>query len=398
MKGCLPKSLFLLFCVLLLGVAWTLYQHAQKEGGGEGRGEGPRAYPVETAEVVIGTIEEKRSFSGTLEPSAETAVASRVGGRVSRVIVQLADTVSRGDIVVELDPAEVQQEVARAEANLAVAQARRREAENRLAIASRELERARQLADRGISSPADLDNVQAEHLVRSSALEVAKAEVSSAVAALESARIRLEDTRVRALWEEGDADRLVARRMVEEGDIVSANEPLLRVVEIDPVRAVFFVPERDYSLLQNGQAVELTTDAWPGTRFPAKIHRIAPVFQEQSRQARVEIRAENAEARLKPGMFLRATVTLQRRENTPIVPESALTRRNNTQGVFLIDEKTRTVRWREVTPGIRNAGRVEVSGDEIRGRVVSLGQQLLEDGSPVLLPETDESSDPDTDT
>jgi multidrug efflux pump subunit AcrA (membrane-fusion protein) len=103
----------------------------------------------------------------------------------------------------------------------------------------------------------------------------------------------------------------------------------------------------------------------------------------------VEIRADNPDAKLKPGMFLRATVTLERHENARIVPESAITRRNNTTGVFLIDEASNTVSWREVVPGIRDGEQVEVKGDGIEGLVVSLGQQLLEDGSPVLLPETE---------
>jgi RND family efflux transporter MFP subunit len=385
-KHLLPKILAVTFLLVLLSVGWTLIRRATRDDG-QRRQEGPRAYPVETAKVQIGSIEEKRTFSGTLEPSAETAVAARVGGRVAKVNVELADPISRGDIVVELDPAEYQQAVARAQADLSVAQARLKEAENRLAIAERELERAKQLAERGVSSASDLDNVQAEHLVRTSALEVAKAEVASAEAALESARIRLQDTKVQATWTGGDANRLVSSRTVEEGDTIAPNEPLLQVVEIDPVRAVFFVPERDYARLETGQAVELTTDAWPGDVFPAVIHRIAPVFQEQSRQARVEIRAENADYRLKPGMFLRATVTLEQHPNARIIPESALTRRNNTTGIFLVDLETKTVTWKEVTPGIRDGDRLEVEGEGIEGTVVSLGQQLLEDGSPVLLPD-----------
>jgi RND family efflux transporter MFP subunit len=392
MKLSLPKVLTVFLLLILIAIGWTFLQRSNSGSDGRDRDRGQRAFPVETADIIIGTIEEKRTYSGTLEPSAETSVAARVGGRVAKVAVDLADTITRGELVVELDPAEYQQAVARAEADLSVARARRREAENRLAIAGRELERARQLAERGISSESDLDNVQAEHLIRTSALEVAKAEVAAAEAALESARIRLEDTRVRAMWSEGDPERLVARRTVEEGDTISPNQPLLRVVEIDPVRAVFFVPERDYARLQAGQEVELTTDAWPGTVFPAVIHRIAPVFQEASRQARVEIRAENTDHRLKPGMFLRATVTLERHENARILPESAITRRDNTTGVFLVNEDTRTVSWREVVPGIRADGRVEVKGDGLEGKVVSLGQQLLEDGSPVLLPETKSES------
>jgi RND family efflux transporter MFP subunit len=339
------------------------------------------------AEVEIGPIEEKKTFSGTLEPSAETAVAARVDGRVMRVLVDLADTVQRNDLVVELDPAEYLQAVARAEADLAVSQARLKESENRLTIASRELERIQGLAERGISSASELDTAKGEHLIRTSALEVARAEVSASEAALETARIQLEDTRVRATWTGGDADRLVARRMVEEGDTIDSNQPLLRVVDIDPIRATFFVPERDYTRLQNGQKVDLATDAFPGKTFLGTISRIAPVFEEQSRQARVEIQVPNPDHQLKPGMFLRVTVLLERHEDVSIVPESAITRRGDVTGIFLVDPATKTASWHPVTPGIRDGRRIEVVGENISGLVVSLGQQLLQDGGVVLMPD-----------
>lgn len=384
MKSTLLRWIAGVFVLILLGIGREFVQRGSEGAGGGARGGGVRAYPVETAAVRVGVIEDRRTFSGTLEPWAATAVAARVEGRVARVLADLGDEVEKDGVVAELEDAEYRQGVAGAEAALAVARARLREATNRLLIADRELARARELAEQGIRTASDLDAAEGEHLVRMSALEVAKAEVEAGEAALATAEIRLADTRVRAVWSEGDGTRRVSARLAEEGDTVSENEVLMHVVEIDRLRAVFFVPERDYARLEKGQAVGLAADAWPGEVFPAVIERIAPVFQEESRQARVEILAENAGHRLKPGMFVRATVTLERREGARVVPANALTRRGGETGIFLVDGETETAVWRVVETGIRDGDAVEVRGEGIAGRVVVLGQQLLEDGVPVL--------------
>jgi multidrug efflux pump subunit AcrA (membrane-fusion protein) len=72
---------------------------------------------------------------------------------------------------------------------------------------------------------------------------------------------------------------------------------------------------------------------------------------------------------------------LQRVVDAVIVPELALTRRDDRLGVFLVDPDGKTARWRVIEPGIRQNGRVQVVGGGLSGRVVVLGQQLLDDGS-----------------
>jgi RND family efflux transporter MFP subunit len=177
----------------------------------------------------------------------------------------------------------------------------------------------------------------------------------------------------------------VAERFVDEGETVAANAQLLRIVELDPVVAVIYVAERDYARLKANQAAALTTDAYPRRQFEGRIARIAPVFREASRQARVELVVANGQLMLKPGMFVRATLELDRVAEATNVPEQALTVRDGEDGVFVVAGDGKSVAWRKVDIGIRENGRVQVSGDGIAGRVVVLGQQLLEDGSQITL-------------
>jgi RND family efflux transporter MFP subunit len=178
---------------------------------------------------------------------------------------------------------------------------------------------------------------------------------------------------------------VVAERYVDEGQTVAANAPLLRIVEMNPITAVFFVTERDYALLGPGQVVTLRTDAHPGAVFEGRIARIAPVFQASTRQARVEVDVDNSGLRLKPGMFVRASVVLDRVEDAIIVPEQALVRRDGRDGVFVLEKDGQSVTWRMVEVGVREDKRVQVTGEGLDTRVVTLGQQLLEDNSAVTV-------------
>jgi RND family efflux transporter MFP subunit len=149
---------------------------------------------------------------------------------------------------------------------------------------------------------------------------------------------------------------------------------------------VVFVTERDYANLKPGQLIALTTDAYPGEHYSGRIDRIAPVFRKSTRQARVEMTIDNPQHQLKPGMFIRATVVLARVSDATIVPEQALTKRDDRNGVFIVSEDGRSVAWREIKAGIREGDRVQVEGEGLSGRVVTLGQQLVNDGSPITIP------------
>lgn len=379
-SGCLKIGLVVVLVLVAVAVVVTLVRRRGEDSGGGRRSGEARVMPVEVEAIGRGRMEWRRLFSGTLEASAELKVAPKIAGRIARILVDLSDRVERGDEVALLDDAEYAQAVSSARADLAVATAQAAEAANRLELAERELARMRTLEERGVASAAALDTAETEFIMRRSALQVAQAGVQASEAALATAEIRLSYTRITAVWSEGDDTRVVAERFANEGDTVAANTPLFSVVRLQPVRAVFFVPERDYVLIQPGQRVDLFTDAFPGEAFPGEVSRVSPVFREDSRQARVEIVSANADERLKPGMFVRARAVLQTVEDAVHVPQAALSSRAGEIGVFLLDESAGTVDWVTVQTGIESDGRVQIVSPAITGRVVTLGHQLLADG------------------
>jgi RND family efflux transporter MFP subunit len=347
----------------------------------------PLPAPVETALIETGPIRALRTFSGALEARASFVVSPKIGGRLEAMLVDIGDPVDRGAVVAKLDDAEYQQDLAQTEADLLVAKANLAEAQSALEIAKRAMERAKTLSDRGVASDAELDAAKSSLLAREAGVEVYQAQIIRAQATVQSARIRLGYADVKALWASDDSRRVVAERFVDEGQTVSANTPLLQIVDIDPLSGVFFVTEKDYANLRIGQRVDIRTDAFPDEAFIGRIERIAPVFRETSRQARVEISVPNSDLQLKPGMFIRADVEVQRQANATIVPAESIVTRSDEQGVCIVGPDGKSALWRPVELGIRDGKRVQISGDGLAGRVITLGQQLIEDGSAIAIAE-----------
>ena len=390
-----PVVLGSVLILVLLAVLWLVAMRLiASTGPMEERG-GPPPAPVEVAAIERGPLEQRRTFSGTLSPRSEAAVAPKIAGRIQSLSVNLGDTVQRGQVIAVLDDDEAQQDVAQSEAELAVAEANLAEAQSALATAIREYERVQTLRERGVASESQLDVADADRLARQAELAVAQAEVRRSESSLAAAKIRLSYTQVQATWDDGDDVRVVAERFVNAGDTVGANTALIRVVQLDPLDAVVYVTERDYARMSIGQEATLETDGVRGERFDAQVVRLAPVFRQESRQARVELEVANPEHQLKPGMFVRVTIVLDRLEDAIIVPVSSLLTREGQTGVFVVDESN-VAHFRPVEVSIRTLDRAAVTGEGLEGRVVTLGQQLVRDGTPVTIPADAPDSAPAT--
>ncbi len=385
----------LLFVLLALLVAGVWYMRPTEQPGSVQSGNNAQSatVAVELAPVQQDTIRNIRRFTGTLHPAAQFEVAPRVGGKLEELYVDIGDRVEKGQAIARLDDAEYSQEVQEAEAAVAVAQATLAEARSSLDAKEKEYQRTKQLRQEKIASESELDTVQAEAVAQEARVELARAQVSQAEAALRLARVRLSYTRIQADWQNGDQQRVVGERFVDEGTTISANTPIVSVIDISQLIAVVFVTEADYPNIEIGQSVRIVADAYPEREFSGSIVRIAPRFREASRQARVEIRIDNEQRLLKPGMFIGAHVETARESSATIVPMEAVIKRDDRQGVFVINRQTKMARFVPVATGITEGERVEVIRPELSGEVAVLGQHLLEDGSRVVIADDGQASE-----
>jgi len=344
------------------------------------------AVAVEVAPVIKGTIRNAQRFSGTLVPKAHFVVAPKIGGRLERLMVNIGDTVERGQLIALVEDAEYVEQVEEARAELAVAKASLEEQGSALDSSQREFDRILALREKKIASESELDAVQAQLEVSKAKHKLAMAQVSQKEAALNAAQVRLSYTRIRASWENGDGNRVVGERFMDEGAMLSANSPIVSIYDISSLTAVIFVIERDYPKIKIGQDAFVTTDAYPERTFTGRIIRIAPVLRETSRQARVEIEVSNPDWLLKPGMFARVEIEFAHHDNVTLVPVTSLARRGERQGVFLVDLEQMKALFTPVSLGIVNSDTAEVVNPPLSGLVVTMGQHLLEHGSAIVLP------------
>lgn len=375
--------------VVLLGIGWAvgarlIADAAAADAGDQLKGDKPPV-AVEVSPITVGDIAERLVVSGSLTPSAQFVVAPEVGGRLVELAVDIGDEVEHGAVVARLDDRDYRRAVAEAEAAVAVAKARKAEAESALGVTRRAAERAATLVERGVAAEAERDRTEAAQLAAEAAIAVAAAELQQAQAQLESAEVTLTRTAVIAHWDGDDASRIVGERWVDVGETLSAGHPIASVIDLSPLHVEIHVTEAAYGRIAPGQAASLRVDAWPDERFAARVDRIAPRFAPASRQALVRLVAPNEDGRLKPGMYVRAELELERRSEVTLVPEAALVGRRGEPAVFVVSEDGTSVHRVPVTVGLREGDRIEVGGEGLTGRVVTLGHHLLSDGGAITI-------------
>ena len=373
--------------LFLVFLAWQIIARLPR-GGPQG---GPRgaAVAVDIVPVERGAIRDIGTFSGTLIPKSYFTVVPKISGRIKELFVDIGDRLTRGQLVALLEDEEYQQQVIQAEADLGVAKANLEEAASAQELAKKEFERAKALHAKGILSDAEIEAAQTAFATRDARRKVTLAQLANQQAALETAKVRLSYTRIRAAWETGGDARFVGERFVNPGAMLSSNTAILSVIELHPITAVIHVTEKDYFRLKTEQPVLLSSGAFPGKDFQGRVARVAPLLKETSREARVEIEVDNADSALKPGMFVNARIEFANKADATIVPTSALVNRGALQGLFLADLENKKAVFQPATVGIIEGDRAEiVEPAQLTGHVITLGHHLLENGTALILPES----------
>jgi RND family efflux transporter MFP subunit len=367
-------------------LSWQIYEKTSGSKEGFGSRRGNPAVAVETAPIQKESIKDVGRFTGSLSPQSEFMVAPKIAGRLEKILVDIGDVVTADQLVAVLDDEEYQQQVYQAVAELEVARANLVEVKITSENAKREYERTVALREKKIASESQLDAAESEYKTQQAKLQVANAQVSQKQAALNMAKVRLSYTRIRVPPNHASQQRVVGERFVDEGSMLAPNTPIVSILDIGTLIGVINVIERDYPKIKPGLPAVINTDAFPGQTFSGKVIRIAPLLMEKAREARVEIEIPNQRMLLKPGMFVRVQMEFELHENATVIPQSAVVKRDGSQGVFVVDRQEKKVRFIPVTLGIVNEARAEILKPELSGEVVTLGQHLLEDGANIILP------------
>ncbi len=307
--------------------------------------------PVEAGVVQRGDVAAYYTSTATLEAENEAQVVAKTSGIVKQMLVEEGDYVQAGQPVAILDDEQYRLELERAEASL-------RRLEN-------EYNRSRDLYDR--------------NMVSAEVFERSKFEYENQRANLNLARLNVEYSTIRAT-----ISGVVSERMVSVGNMLVNNQVVVRITDMDPLRAVIHLPEHELSKIKPGQAVQLSMDAIPNQAFTGNVARISPVVDRTTGTFRVVVYVSDKAGRLKPGMFARVRVMYDIREQTLVMPKLALISEAGNNSVFVIQDSV--VTKRPVIVGYTNGSRVEIlEGLDFGAQVVTVGQNSLRDSTRVQI-------------
>ena len=340
----------------------------------------PPAAPVSVATVVQSQVAAWDEFSGRLEAVEHVEIRSRAAGTVQSVHFREGALVKAGDLLVTIDPAPYAAEVERAEAQVVAAQAR-------LTHQQGEHARSLRLWDEQAIARRELDE-------RTNGLHEAEANLRAAQAALQSARLNLGYTQVRAPI----AGR-IGKIEVTAGNLVAAGPgaPVLTtLVSVSPIYASFDVDEqiitralRDLPGGASARAhleripVQLGTAADADTPVAGQLQLVDNQVDAKSGTVRVRAKFDNADGSLMPGQFARLRMGQAAARPALLVNERAVGTDQNKRYVIVVDKDDKAV-WREVTLGASvNGLRVVTSGLAAGERIVVNGVQRVRPGAVV---------------
>ncbi len=317
-----------------------------KPAGGPPPGMPGRAVPVK-----VGAVKNEVTAVGTLLADESVLVRPEIDGRIVDLHFKEGQAVPQGAKLVTLDASEVEAQLAAAKAQVRTDQQR--------------LERTKELLD--------------QKFISQDAYDVAKNNYERSVAVMEEIQARLDKAVIRAPF-----PGTVGLRMVSPGAYVKKGDDIVRLENIAAIKLDFRVPEVFVSQLKTGQPVAIRLDAFPEESFSGRIYAVEPVVEERTRTVLVRARVDNQGFKLKPGMFVRVTLTLSTKQNAILVPETAIWPQGQDSFVYrVVDGKALLTK---VALGQRRPGEVEVTqGLSLGDVVVTEGQMKIRDGAPVMV-------------
>lgn len=341
----------------------------------------PPPMPVSVATVTESDIAAWDEFSGRLEAVERVDIRPRIGGVVLAKHFNEGALVAKGDLLLTIDPAPYEADVARAEAQVAAAQAR-------ATYTSSEYARARRLWDDRAISQRELDD-------RQNALREAEANLKAAQAQLQVSRLNLGYTQVRA-----PVAGRIGKLEVTVGNLVAAgaSAPLLTtLVSVNPIYASFDADEKTVARALKGisgygssarQAlgripVQMGTSDVSDTPYTGKLQLIDNQVDARSGTVRVRAVFDNKDGQLMPGQFARIRMGQAQTARTLLVSERAIGTDQNKKYVLVVGADNKT-EYREVTLGAPVDGlRTVHSGLRAGERIVVNGLQRVRPGDVV---------------
>lgn len=386
--------LILVAAAVVAGGAWfwrsgdaTGAATPESAAAGAGRGGAARGVPgggrtamtVDMAPVTRHEVVDTITVVGNLIGEATVDIVPRVAGRLDAVMVKLGDRVAKGQTVAKIEDRELREQINQAQATLDVNKANVKQREDESRLQESVLERAKATYQRGLVAKQLLEDAELRYNAAISQLNVAKAQQNQTQFRIDELRITLSNTTIMS-----PIDGFVSRRNLDQGGFAGANTVIMTVVDLSSVRMVGNLVEKGFRKITTGVPAIVQVDTFPGEDFAGKVSRVAPVFDPATRTAPMEIEVPNPGFRLKPGMYARVRLTVERRPDALTVPRAAVVDLEGKRGAFLVEDQV--AKFVEVKTGLSDGERIEILDGLTEGqRVVTTGALALANNDRVMV-------------
>lgn len=311
---------------------------------------------VEAAIVATRPFSDRLEMVGQLEAAETVVIRPEIAGVIESIEFAEGEVVDAGQELFRL----------RADEQRATL----REAEAARALAADEFKRTAALSRQRVSAEVELDR--------------ARAEVLASEARVDRLRVNLERTEIRAPF----AGALGARH-VSPGDRVDPNSELVTLAAVERLKLAFTLPEAAVALARPGLLVEAEVAAYPEARFAGEVYFVSPTLHPDTRRLELKAWVANSDGSLRPGMFARVGLEVERTERALMIPESAVVYDGQGTFVWRVSSQSRAERV-AVELGPRQEGFVVVhSGVGDGDTIVSGGTHKVYPGSPLRIAATD---------
>lgn len=298
---------------------------------------------VKLLQVTSRDVEQNYEFTATVEPEVKNNINPTTPGRIRTIFVEVGDQVVKGQKLAQMDAA-----------NLA-------NSETQIQNYKRIYNRVSELFAVGGSSQQELDNAKLQ--------------------------LTIAETNLKNLQENtllvSPISGVVSARNYDNGDMYNGQQPILTVMQINPVQLKINVSETFFSKVKAGMPVDIKLDVYEGETFSGKVSLVYPTIDDRTRTFPVEIRLNNPRNKVRPGMFARVSINFGKL-NRVVIPDLAIIKQAGSGARFVYLYDNGKVSYQQIELGRRIGAEYElISGVNNGAQVVVSGQSKLHDGIEV---------------
>jgi membrane fusion protein (multidrug efflux system) len=310
-----------------------------------------RPTPVQVMEIIAEPREEVLRLLGTVAADREVKLAFKVGGKIKQLSFEAGDHLPAGSLLARLDTVEL-------------------------------LARHQQVRENHSKARRDMDRMKA--LFKSRSIAQAKYQDARTAVLNTAAERAIVEDQLRHSRITTPFSGIVSRKIAEEGEIVGPGVPVAVLTQMDPILVKAAVPDNFLSKVRINQPVKVKVDSHPQKQFPGFVRRLATVADPLSRTFEIEIRLDNPDEILRPGLIAKVEIRHQEENIGIYIPLDAVVGFGTRPVVFVVNGQK--AERRDIRTGDIFADRIEVLEGLAAGELlVVAGHEFLKNRQPVVL-------------